>query len=564
MKFRKKIFCFFTILLTGCFAFFLIIVYRNVSTTNRSLTQSLSTQVIESKAQEASSWFEQRLSELRMIALQDAVTDGNIDSLRPYINRLNSNIGRNFGNEWGTFAIGRTDGKGWVSDAVTIDVSGRSYFQEAMSTDQEYVLSTPVISKTDAGPICLLCYPLRDSKQKTFGFLNAAISLNKLTQLVQEIEFYDSKSWIMDTSGIAYTAADTYPDPVLVDEILPRLQENPSLRSYENKEMEVFFTPISSAKNLILCTAVERSRLMHDTNQLIVLLLAAWAVVLAAALIGCRILASGITRPLSRLEQSMASVEQGNLNIRADIRGKDEITSLSQSFNRMLDRIEALMDEIALRESQRREGELKLLQSQINPHFLYNCLDTLQWKAYDHDDEEISQLIAALSSFFRISLSKGKETIPLTKELEHIRNYLFIQQMRFQDVLSYVIESDLETEHYFILKLTLQPLVENAIQHGIKPKLYPGTIRVRVWEEDDCLYFLVSDDGVGIAPEKLQKLQEALDQQLPGEGYGMYNVNQRLKLFYGSAYGLQITSEEGIGTCVTGRIPTVKKENDDV
>lgn len=562
MKLRTKIFCFFTALLTASFALLLMIVHDKIGMTNQTITESLSMQVMESKAQEAGSWLNQRVSELRMISLQDAALHEDIEYLKPYIDRLNTRLGSSFGNEWGTFAIGGKDGLGWVSDEITIDISMRDYFEEAMTTDREYVLSKPVISKTDEAPICLICYPLKNQYGETFGFLNGAISLNKLTELVGQIEFYDGESWIMDTEGNIYTGAGTYPKEQILTGVLPSLNyirtEGTTPLSYTDRSQLVFFTDIPSTDNWFLCTAVKKEKLMEDTSQLQIVLLMVWLMVLIVSLVCCIVLSGSVTRSVRKLEHSMALVEKGDLSIRAVVKGKDEIASLSVSFNQMLDQIELLMEQVVRQETQQKDAELRLLQSQINPHFLYNSLDTLQWKAYEYNDDGMSRMIAALSSFFRISLSKGKEFITLSKEIEHIQNYLYIQQIRFQDVLSYGIESEVEGERYTVLKLMLQPLVENAIQHGIKPRLSPCRIQVHVKEQDGCLILSVSDDGVGMSEEKLNQVKEDMVVQNPERGYGLYNVNQRLKFVYGVDYGLTISSKEGIGTCVSVRIPSVR------
>ncbi|MFR5601328.1 MAG: sensor histidine kinase [Lachnospiraceae bacterium] len=385
MKLRTKITCLFTLLITISFLFFFLTVRFNIEHTNRTITESLSTQVIETTASEAGNWLGQRISELRMIALTDSVLEEDIQQLRPYIHRLNTSIGTSFGNEWGTLAIGYTDGFGWVSDDITIDVSDRDYFKKAMSTDSEYVLSSPVISKTDEAPIVLICYPLRNRQGQTFGFLNGAVSLRKLTELVSQIDFYQGDSWIMDSNGVPYTAPETYPSDQILSDLAPVLQQNPSASTMqwhsEAENKTVFFTAIPSTDNWFLCTAVDRHLLMQDTNHLLTVIFTAWLVLLAFSLVCCLILSRSITKPVLLLTQIMNQVEQGQVDTRFPLRGKDELTLLGHSFNHMLDRLQQLMARIRQEEQEKRNAEFKVLQAQINPHFLYNTLDTLQWKA---------------------------------------------------------------------------------------------------------------------------------------------------------------------------------------
>lgn len=174
----------------------------------------------------------------------------------------------------------------------------------------------------------------------------------------------------------------------------------------------------------------------------------------------------------------------------------------------------------------------------------------------------MENLIASLSMFYRISLSKGKGIIPLSREIEHVRNYLYIQQVRFQDLLSYDIQCNVDPELYSIVKITLQPLAENAIQHGIKPKLVPCKVIIAIEKEQDHLIIKVTDNGIGISPEKLERLREQLNGNTPTEGFGLYNVHKRLNLIYGPEYGLTLTSREGEWTCVTARIPAAQPEKE--
>jgi two-component system sensor histidine kinase YesM len=200
------------------------------------------------------------------------------------------------------------------------------------------------------------------------------------------------------------------------------------------------------------------------------------------------------------------------------------------------------------------------LQAQINPHFLYNTLDTIIWMAESKKTDDVVSLVTALSSFFRISLSKGMDWITIGEEIERIRSYLTIQKMRYRDILDFKIDVDEEVTENTILKLILQPLVENALYHGIKNKRQGGTISIRVRQmNEDEILLEVEDDGIGFTPEKLAQLQAELADD-SGEfklesGYGIGNVNKRIRLYYGSPYGVSIQSEYNSGTCVNLVIP---------
>jgi two-component system sensor histidine kinase YesM len=211
------------------------------------------------------------------------------------------------------------------------------------------------------------------------------------------------------------------------------------------------------------------------------------------------------------------------------------------------------------------KAELRALQAQINPHFLYNTLDTIIWMAEAQKTEQVIEIVSALSSFFRLSLSKGKDWITIGEELERTRSYLTIQKMRYHDIMDFRIEADEEVLNNTILKLILQPLVENALYHGIKNKRGGGTIVVRARPKNDNEVLLeVEDDGIGLAPERLAQLLAELNDDSGDmkwdSGFAMDNVNKRIRLYYGRQYGLSIRSEYNTGTCATLVIPAIRDE----
>ena len=239
----------------------------------------------------------------------------------------------------------------------------------------------------------------------------------------------------------------------------------------------------------------------------------------------------------------------------------DEITELGISFNIMIGKIRELLDAKIREQENLKKAELKALQAQINPHFLYNTLDTIVWMAEANKTDQVIEIVRAISSFFRIALSRGKEWISIRQEIEHVRSYLYIQKIRYRDILDYEIEVDESILDGTILKLTLQPLAENALYHGIKNKRDGGTIRVRARRADQNLVLLeVQDDGVGLTPYKLAKVRAAIandsDEILQSDtGFGLENVHKRIQLYYGKQYGLFIDSQYQEGTLVTVAIP---------
>ena len=265
--------------------------------------------------------------------------------------------------------------------------------------------------------------------------------------------------------------------------------------------------------------------------------------------------------PIKKLHDVTTTITKNDLQVLVTSENTDEISELGQNFNIMILRIRELLNAKVKEQEILQKAELKALQAQINPHFLYNTLDTIVWMAEAKKTDQVIEIVRALSSFFRISLSKGKDWISIREEIEHVRSYLVIQKMRYQNILNYKIEVDKDLMDGTILKLTLQPLVENAIYHGIKNKREGGTVIVRAQRVGDNLVRLeVQDDGVGFTPYKLAKIRAAMDDEV-GEismkegGFGLENVHRRIKLYFGKEYGLYIQSKYLEGTQVVARIP---------
>ena len=306
-----------------------------------------------------------------------------------------------------------------------------------------------------------------------------------------------------------------------------------------------------------------RVGIRSDVDRAIQMSVIVFAVILIGTVLINRKIVSGITEPISRLCEVTRQAGKGDFAARAPEGGNDELAVLNQGFNQMVERIGNLVEDIRVEQLNLRATELKLLQAQINPHFLYNTLDTIIWLAEAGQKEQVVMMVSTLSDFFRTTLSKGRDYITVKEEATHIRSYLTIQQFRYRDILEYEMDIPEELEEYQILKLTLQPLVENALYHGIKNKRGLGHILVSGKKQGDHLVFTVRDNGKGMDPERLAYVQRLISGELKDEdapsGFGLFNVNQRLQLNYGPEYGLILASEEGEWTEVNAIIPAVKK-----
>lgn len=284
------------------------------------------------------------------------------------------------------------------------------------------------------------------------------------------------------------------------------------------------------------------------------------AVLIAVFAVICSVtLAASITKPISKLSRLMKRAQTGDLTVHFDNHYKGEIHQLEDAFNAMVNNMNELLRLVYQEQKNKREAELKIRHEQIKPHFLYNTLDTIQWMAKEYHARDIVDIVLSLSSFFRISLSQGKEFIPLEKEVEMVRSYLDIQKFRYEELFDYEMEFEPEIMKCEVLKLSLQPMVENALYHGIKESdLEKGTIWIRGYAESAQVIVLkVEDNGAGMSQECCDKLNDWMNQKERGENvkaFGSLNVNDRVKMAYGEEFGLHYELRPGGGVIAEIRI----------
>jgi two-component system sensor histidine kinase YesM len=266
-----------------------------------------------------------------------------------------------------------------------------------------------------------------------------------------------------------------------------------------------------------------------------------------------------VTNPIRMLEDSVRELENGNLDSDIYTGGSHEIQHLGRTIHSMVNQMKILMDDIVKEQEAKRKSELDALQSQINPHFLYNTLDSIVWMVESERYQEAISMVTALASLFRISLSKGKNIISIRDEIEHAKNYLKIQKVRYKDQFSVNIDIAKEIEEYSTIKLIVQPLLENAIYYGVESMRDEGIITIKGYETEEDVYIEVSDNGMGIPLEEQQLLLTDNNRaRKRGSGIGLINVHQRIKLYFGEEYGLQIKSELDEGTTIIIHLPKIK------
>lgn len=288
---------------------------------------------------------------------------------------------------------------------------------------------------------------------------------------------------------------------------------------------------------------------------------ALWGIICLIIALAISILLSyTLTKPIKRLDAHMKKAEKGDFDNRVEIESSNEIGKLSRTFNLMIGKIKDLMNQIVEEQEMKRISELKALQAQIQPHFLYNTLDSIIWMAETGKMDEVVEMTSALSKLLRSSISKGEELIPIAVELEHIHNYLTIQNIRYRNKFTYSIDVDPSIHECKILKIILQPLVENAIYHGIKHMAGVSHIQITGRRYEGYIEIQVSDDGIGMNDEQLRYLISRINMTEGVKGVGIHNVNHRIKLYFGRSYGLTFESELEEGTTVTVRIPELEGE----
>ncbi|QJD82074.1 sensor histidine kinase [Cohnella herbarum] len=403
---------------------------------------------------------------------------------------------------------------------------------------------------------------------KTLGILLLNLKESKLSAVLQTMNAEPSAQYlIVDSSGNVVSASKK------VDLLLPI--GNSDLLSWVNSHIQsADIKDINREKTLLTIRSFEKlgwklvsvtplKALTTDLEQIKITLMMIAGVCVLFAAIGVAYLSKWIANPIVRLAKSMKGFQEGDLDGRLTIESKDELGLFAAGFNEMTRRIKSLLANIKFEQKQKREYELALIQSQIKPHFLYNTLDVIYALSEMGRIKDVQRTTKALADFYRLTLNQGKELISIEQEVRILKDYLAIQHIRYSDVFTYSIEVDQEILPHSILKLTVQPVIENAIYHGLKLRQDKGHLHVRGYLEYGLIHIKVSDNGVGMSPEKIRMLLRSPVEE-PGSSrelkqemsFGLRNVNERIRLSFGEQYGLTIESELGKGTTVTITLPS--------
>lgn len=411
-----------------------------------------------------------------------------------------------------------------------------------------------------------------DQIKKTKSDKNPYVLIDRMRERFRELRNYTEDPDILNDIDAVQKMLNNLEDRV--DDIIANIEEG----GHYDENMSMLHDNINALTNLIQNDIEDyiyleaakmeenRVRISREVRQTILLLIGVLAGVTACILIISSRLSKKITEPIRKMNTMAEQFAGGDFSARADVKSKDELEILADSLNSMVTEIAGLIEKIRTEQKNAKDLELKLLQAQINPHFLYNTLDAIMWLTEAGDNEQAVSMLSSLSNFFRTTLSKGRDWITVAEEESHIRSYLEIQQFRYQDILEYTISIPDNMKQYYVMKLTLQPIVENALYHGIKNKRGMGHITVTGSLRDGCLNFLVEDDGIGMTEEELDHFRKVIHGEIvenTPNGFGVANVEQRIQLNYGEEYGISAESVYGRGTKVRVRIPALNHPKGD-
>lgn len=423
-------------------------------------------------------------------------------------------------------------------------------------------------------------YPIhdsQDSKEKVFSFARKLISFSEMKVIgILEIEItekllfkdlYKDKKLVeyylvLDDKGNVITTnlPSSFLNSLKVRRLLTQAKENviDGVLEFENQRFIASTVPISR----IGCSLVGISPLttfMADNGdyRTMILVVIAISLILFGTII--HLVANRLTKRLKILVKALKSMRNDNINVKIPVVSHDEIGELAVSFNLMTDRIYELIERVYKAQIMEKEYELKALEAHINPHFLYNSLSTISWMARKINAENIDNTAFLLSKFYRLVLSKGNSVITVQDEINHLKAYVEIERTRFGDSFQVIYDVDPESLDCKMIKIILQPIVENSIKHGLAAKDYRGTIIVRVKQDREYLYLTVIDDGIGMDSQVLESLNRGEDLINSESGYGIRNIRERIKAVYGERGHIKILSRPGVGCTVNITIPKTVK-----
>lgn len=556
---KSMMIIYFTIIITGALLFTGLALYEKINTTTKAYACLTADQLTDQIKYSLDTYVKNMMNISNTlyykIIKNENISNNNFASQMQVVQMTNSDIA--------SLAIFRSNGElvsnsKYLPAKENLNVYQEEWFKQALDTPENVHFSTP--HRQD----------LFQEYSPWVVSLSRAVSLNQDGRIIQGVLLVDMnltgienicKMSARENTGDIYIASPTgeliYGEEnsrngYAIQDV-SKLKDGVSILEGEESILTVKTVGYTGWKIIGIW---HLDKILFKFNDLSNFLIGIVAIGIGMCVLGTLYISSKLSSPLYKLQKSMKMVEEGIFDIQIDENGEYIVSELSKTFNKMVNRIQGLMGEILKEQEGKRKKELEALQAQINPHFLYNTLDAIIWLAEDERTEEAVQMITALSRFFRIGISSGRNIITVREEVEHAKNYLDIQKIRYKNRFTYEIEVDEDLLNVQTIKIILQPIIENALYHGIEYIYHEGKIMIEVYKKEDRLIYEVKDNGVGMTEETRQKLLLGSDDiQTKGSGVGVKNVNERIKLYYGEAYGMRVESELDEGTIIYLELP---------
>lgn len=446
-----------------------------------------------------------------------------------------------------------------------ISVKELSWYQEAVAAEGRAVISSSHVQNAIQGSYDWVVTLSRNisplEKTESGGVFFVDLNYSAISDLCERLSLGSrGYIYILDEGGsIVYHPQQQLIYSGMKQELISEVM-NTEASSFLTEDGRLYTISRSKETGWIVVGVSLESELMRRVDAALKIYLLIAAGLFTVALVLAYLLSDEITKPIKALEHSMKEVEKGNFAHAAlAVRDGNEIGNLSRSFNIMTEEIQNLIEQRDKEQQIKRRSELRALQSQINPHFLYNTLDSIIWMAEWGKNQEVVRMTSSLAKLLRRSISNEQEVVTVAEEAEYTETYLTIQKMRYKDKLEYEIAIEKEILDAKVIKLILQPLVENSIYHGIKYKEGKGTVRIAGYRTGDRICLIVRDDGIGMEEETLEQIFEKHVRDTRSNGVGLKNVNERIQLYYGAEYGITYESVLGKGTTAKIYLPYQKE-----
>ena len=484
-------------------------------------------------------------------------------------------LGSNNDNILGAFLLSKN--RSFISTRVPyegFDVSDHTFpYGEAhdLGGDTKILLPSQVnLSFEGNPPYMLLVKDIVDlDNRKNLGTLFLAVKLTFIEEILDDLDEEEKATmWLMDPQGQIIYHQDQNRVGSYYEEVYEYPLLNGSFRTNQSKDRTLISINQSEKQDWILVHSIPIKYLTESTDVVKTVAIIIFVILVVITTLLSIAVAWSVTKPINKLGKIMKDVEYGNLYVNIPIHSKDEVGELASSFQSMISRIRELIKQNYHIELRQKDAELYALQSQINPHFMYNTLETIGAAIEEGESDLVVDMVAILGRMLRYSLSNKDKIVPISKEILHIEDYLTLQKFRFEERISFRIHQNKDQEDYLTPKFILQPIIENSIKYGMqKRKSLHIDIEV-IHEEDHSILFVIKDNGPGIEAEKLDELNQLLEKNPVinrDSGFGVTNVHARIVMMCGSEYGITIDSRMGEGTAVTIKIPQkiITQENGD-